>query len=103
MELLFITLGGAIIGLIARYTLPYRHAHGSVLVPAVGASVAAVLWVVLTWAGMKWNAGWIWWITLIGTAIITVGVDLLLGVLRTRSDEQRLHRLTRTGMTAGGV
>jgi hypothetical protein len=59
--------------------------------------------VVLTWAGLKWNAGWIWWITLIGTAVITVGVDLLLGALRTRSDERRLHRLTRTGLSTGGA
>lgn len=98
MELLFITLGGAIIGLIARYTLPYRHTHGSVLVPAIGAGVAAVLWVALTWAGLKWDDGWIWWITLLGTAVVTVAADLLVGRLRTRSDEQRLHRLTKTGV-----
>jgi hypothetical protein len=67
MELLFITLGGAVIGLLARYTLPYRHAHGSVLIPAVGAGAAAALWVALTWLGLKWNGGWIWWVTLVGT------------------------------------
>ncbi|QDZ14358.1 hypothetical protein [Humibacter ginsenosidimutans] len=103
MELLFITLGGAIIGLIARYTLPYRHSHGAVLIPALGAGVAAAVWVILTWVGMKWDGGWIWWITLIVTAIVSVGVDLLLGGLRTRSDEQRLHRLTRTGVSATGA
>jgi len=103
MELLFITLGGAVIGLLARYTLPYRHAHGSVLVPAVGAGVAAALWVALTWLGLKWNGGWIWWITLVGTAIITVAVDLTLGALRTRGDDRRLHRLTRTGLPSTGA
>lgn len=103
MELLFITLGGAIIGLVARYALPYRHAHGSVLIPAVGAGVAAALWVGLTWAGMKWNGGWIWWITIIATAVITVAVDLLLGGLRTRADDSRLHRLSRTGIPSTGL
>ena len=103
MELLFITLGGAIIGLIARYTLPYRHEHGSVLIPAVGAVVSAALWVGLTWAGFKWNAGWIWWITIIGTAIITVGVDLLFGTLRNRADDSRLRRLTHTGVPSTGA
>ncbi|MHA7986149.1 hypothetical protein ACX9R5_10100 [Rathayibacter sp. CAU 1779] len=103
MELLFITLGGAIIGLIARYVLPYRHSHGSVLIPGLGAISAAVLWVALTWAGMKWNGGWIWWITLVGTAVIAVGVDLLLGTLRTRGDERRLHQLTRTGIPTTGA
>jgi len=103
MELLFITLGGAIIGLIARYALPYRHAHGSVLVPAFGAGFAAALWVALTWAGLKWNGGWIWWITLIATAVVTVGIDLLLGAVRTRGDERRLHRLTRSGVSSAGA
>ena len=103
MELLFISLAGAIIGLIARYTLPYRHAHGSVLVPAIGAGAAAVLWVGLTWAGMKWNGGWIWWIAIVATVIVTVGLDLLFGALRTRADTSRLHRLTRTGIPSTGV
>ncbi len=98
MELLFITLGGAVIGLIARYSLPHRHAHGSVLIPALGAGLAAALWVALTWAGLKWDGGWIWWITLVGTAVFTAVVDLLLGSLRVRADERRLHRLTRTGV-----
>ncbi|MGA0566525.1 hypothetical protein ACO2Q7_04275 [Rathayibacter sp. KR2-224] len=98
MELLFITLGGAIVGLIARYTLPHRHAHGSVLVPAFGAGVAAALWVALTWIGLKWNGGWIWWITLVGTIIVTVVVDLLIGNLRSRGDKQRLERYTRAGV-----
>jgi len=103
MELLFITLAGAIIGLLARYTLPHRHTHGSVLVPAVGAVVAAAGWVALTWLGMKWDGGWIWWFTLIGTAVIAVAADLLLGSLRARGDEKRLHHLTRTGLTAAGA
>lgn len=95
MELLFIGLGGAIIGLIARYTLPYRHRHGAVLIPALGAAVAALLWEALTWAGLKWNGGWIWWITLIATGIIAFGIDLLLGVLRKRNDERLLHTLSK--------
>lgn len=100
MELLFISLAGAIIGMIARYVLPYRHAHGSVVIPAVGAGVAAAIWVALTWAGMKWDGGWIWWFTLLGTAAVTAGVDLLIGGLRTRADRRRLHEFTRTGVPA---
>jgi hypothetical protein len=41
MELLFVTLGGVILGLIARYVLPHRHVHGVVLIPAIGAAAAA--------------------------------------------------------------
>jgi hypothetical protein len=95
MELLFITLGGAIIGLIARYALPYRHAHGSVLVPAFGAGFAAALWVALTWAGLKWNGGWIWWITLVGTAVVVAVADLVIGRVREQHDEKLLHTLAK--------
>jgi hypothetical protein len=98
MELLFVTLGGCIIGLLARYTLPHRHLHGSVLVPAFGAGLAAALWVALTWAGLKWNGGWIWWITILGTAVFSFGFDLVLGALRSRRDERDLETLTRTGV-----
>jgi len=100
MELMFITLGGAIIGLAARYALPHRHRHGAVLIPALGAAVAAAIWVALTWAGMKWNGGWIWWITLIATALIAVAVDLALGSMRTRGDDRLLHALSKGAANA---
>ena len=95
MELLFVVLGGAILGLGARYLLPRRHTHGAVLVPALGAAAASVLWVALTWAGLKWDGGWIWWITLVGTAAIVAVTDLVLGRVRTVSDERLLHELSR--------
>ncbi|CAD6001615.1 hypothetical protein [Agreia sp. COWG] len=86
MELLFITLGGAILGLIARSVFPNRDTHGVVLMPAVGAGVAAVLWVALTWAGLAWDGGWIWVITLVVTGIVVAVVDPVIGVYRERAD-----------------
>ena len=95
MELLFVVLGGAIIGLAGRYLLPNRHTHGSVLMPAIGVASASVLWVALTWAGLKWDGGWIWWITLLGTALIVAVADLLIGRLRAESDDRMLHALAK--------
>ncbi|MEO8906803.1 MAG: hypothetical protein ABI310_01880 [Microbacteriaceae bacterium] len=95
MELLFISLAGAVIGLIARYVLPERHRHGSVLIPAIGTALAAVVWVALTWAGLKWNGGWIWTITLGVTIILTFAVGLLVGELRKRSDNALLRSLSK--------
>ena len=95
MELLFVALAGAILGLGARYLLPNRHTHGSVLIPALGVSVACVLWVALTWAGLKWDGGWIWWITLLGTALIVAVTDLVVGRVRAASDERMLHTLAK--------
>ena len=95
MELLFIALGGAILGLGARYFLPNRHTHGAVLIPAIGVIAASVLWVALTWAGLKWNGGWIWWITLVGTAVVVTVVDLVVGRVRTSRDDRLLAQLTK--------
>jgi hypothetical protein len=98
VELLFVALGGAILGLGARYFLPGRHTHGSVLVPAIGVMVASALWVALTWAGLKWDGGWIWWISLGGTAVVVTIADLLIGRIRKTSDERLLATLTKGAM-----
>jgi hypothetical protein len=100
MELLFVALGGAILGLAARYALPRRLTHGSVLVPAVGTCVAALVWVALTWLGWAWDGGWIWWVSLILAGIAAVVVDLLLGKRREAADLEMLHTITKTGRTA---
>lgn len=99
MELLFVALAGAVIGLAARYLLPGRHTHGSALMPAIGVSLACILWVALTWAGLKWDGGWIWWITLLGTAVVVTAVDLVIGRVRTAHDEKLLHTLSRGAVT----
>ncbi|NEN06842.1 hypothetical protein G3T36_13315 [Diaminobutyricibacter tongyongensis] len=95
MELLFITLAGAIIGLAARYLLPHRHTHGSALMPAIGVIASAVLWEGLTWAGLKWDGGWIWVITLLGTTAIVVVTDLVVGRVRTTHDAKLLATLSK--------
>lgn len=100
MELLFVALGGALLGLAARYALPRRHTHGSVLVPAVGTGVAALVWVALTWLGWAWDGGWIWWVSFAAAAIAAVLVDIRLGTRRESADLAMLHRITKTGQVA---
>ncbi|HEU4756921.1 MAG TPA: hypothetical protein VFS72_09690 [Agromyces sp.] len=98
MELLFVTLGGAILGLAARYALPRRHTHGVVLVPAVGAAVAAVAWVALTWLGLPWDGGWIWVISLVVAGAAAAGTALLIGPRRERQDAEAFARLAKFGL-----
>jgi hypothetical protein len=95
VELLFIALGGAVLGIAARYALPGRMKHGAVLVPVIGTMVASVVWVALTWLGMPWDGGWIWWVTLGVTALASVAADLALVRTRTAGDERMLHTLIR--------
>lgn len=93
MELLFITLFGVVLGLAARYSLPHRHLHGSILVPALGGVVAAVVWVALTWAGLSWDGGLIWVLALVVAAGAVVLADLALGRARARRDDASLEAM----------
>lgn len=95
MELLFVMLGGAILGLASRYSVPRRDTHGALLVPAAGAVAAAVAWAALTWLGWKFDGGWIWVVSLIAAAISAVLASVLLGRTRTARDTQLLTRLSR--------
>ncbi|HEU5222166.1 MAG TPA: hypothetical protein VFU07_00595 [Candidatus Lumbricidophila sp.] len=100
MELIFIVVMGAIIGAVARYALPHRETHGSALLPLLGTAVSAVLWVALTWAGLKWNGGWIWLATLVGTAVIAFVFTRLLAQSRVHADSQLLERYMKHGVPA---
>jgi phosphotransferase system glucose/maltose/N-acetylglucosamine-specific IIC component len=97
MELFFVALGGAVLGLAARYLLPRRTTQGWVLVPAIGTAVASVVWVALTWLGWKWDGGWIWWVALGLAAVAAFTTDIVLSRRRSRSDQRMLHSLMKTG------
>jgi len=90
VELLFVTLFGALIGLVARYALPHRGTHGVLLVPAVGTVAAMAAWVALTWAGLRWDQGVIWIATLGLSALAAAGIDLVLGRRRSAADARAL-------------
>ena len=93
MELLFIVLAGIIMGGAARYLFPLRDTYGVVLMPAVGAITAAIVWEVLTWLGWPYDGGWIWVITLIVTALVVAITPLVLGRARRSHDRAQLSAL----------
>lgn len=93
-------LGGVLLGLAARYALPGRSTHGSVLVPAIGTGVAALAWVSLTWLGLGWDSGWIWLLSFLLSATAAVLADVLLVRRRTRGDVLLLHTLVKAGAPA---
>ena len=95
MELLFVTLGGAILGLAGRYSVPGRETHGALLIPAIGAAAAAAIWAALTWAGWKFDGGWIWTVSLVFSAVVAVLSAILLSRTRKSSDAVLLQQLSR--------
>jgi uncharacterized membrane protein YeaQ/YmgE (transglycosylase-associated protein family) len=97
VELLFAVLGGLICGAIAHVVLPWRSSRGSLLGPAVGGIVAAVVWEALSWAGWKYDGTWIWVLALVGAGVVALVVEWVLGRRRAAADTAYYERIAATG------
>ncbi len=94
MELLFVTVIAAGIGLIVRYTLPERHSHGLLLIPAVATVATAIVWVALLWAGLTFDGTWIWVASLGAAVIASLVAALLLPRRRAEADAALFAQLS---------
>lgn len=94
MELLFVTVIGACLGLIVRYALPDRTTYGILLLPAVSAAATAVVWVALVWAGLTFDGGWIWVAALVASVVSAALVAVLLPRRRAAADVELFERLS---------
>jgi len=95
MELVYVTVIGAAIGLLARYVLPGRRTYGILLLPAAAAAVTATVWVGLVWLGFTFDGGWIWVISLAAAVVTSVAIPLALPRYREAYDERLMHRLAK--------
>ena len=95
MELLFVTVIGAGIGAILRYTLPRRGTYGSLLLPAIGAAAAAIVWVSLVWAGFTFDGTWIWVASIAAAVVAPLVTAIVLPRRRIAADAERLDKLVR--------
>jgi hypothetical protein len=93
MELLFVTVIGAGIGFVVRYTMSGREHHGALLLPAIAGATTAAVWVLLLWAGLTFDGGWIWVISLAAATLVSIGLAILLPKRRVEQDNLMLHRL----------
>jgi|GEM_PF-4875677 len=78
MELLFVALGGLIIGLIVRAIMPGKELSGFTLIPAIATISIIVLWEALTWIGLSYNSFLIWGLSFGITISATFGAALWL-------------------------
>jgi hypothetical protein len=93
VELLFIVLIGVLAGLVGRAVLPRRALLGMLLLPAIGGSAAAIVWVALTWASWRWDGGWIWVATIAAAVLSVAGAGMLIGRARAAEDDRRFAEL----------
>jgi uncharacterized membrane protein YeaQ/YmgE (transglycosylase-associated protein family) len=97
VELLFAVLGGLIAGAVAHVVVPWRSTRGALLGPVVGGVTAAVLWEALTWAGWKYDGTWIWVVALVGSVVVAVVVEWVLGKRRTAADADYYEHIRAQG------
>ena len=97
MEIAFVIVIAAALGLGIRFLVPGWQSHGLLLVPSAAAAAAAAAWAILVWLGFTFDGGWIW--------IISVGVGVAAALLvaflipgrRERADERFFETARRGG------
>jgi len=94
MELLFVIVIAAAIGLIIRYLVPQRGTYGVLLLPAIAAAAASIVWVALLWVGLTFDGTWIWVASLAASGIAALVVALVLPRRRIESDARLLTQLS---------
>ena len=65
MELAFILVYAAILGLVAPYLGLNTKLMGSLVPGAIALVKGALAWAVLTWCGMHYDQAWIWIIVML--------------------------------------
>ena len=95
MELLFVVLLGFCIGLAVRTAIPGHDTYGSALVPSIAAAVSAIVWVILTWVGWKFDGGWIWVVSLVAGGIVALVLALIIPRSRRTNDHELLQQLSK--------
>jgi len=78
MELLFVVLISATIGLVVRGLVRGRDTYGMALLPAVSTAAAAIVWVALLWLGWRFDGTWIWVVSLVvgGLSALVLGLRI---------------------------
>lgn len=94
MELLFVFVLAIGIGLAVRYLLPQRTTHGVLLLPAIAAAVASIVWVGLLWLGWSFDGTWIWVVSLVASGVAALVAGLVLPRRRVASDARLLSQLS---------
>jgi len=94
MELLFVTVIGAGLGLILRYAMPNRGTHGILLLPGISAAATAITWVALLWAGQTFDGTWIWVASLTAAVIAPIVAGILVPRRRAEEDAQLFTKLS---------
>jgi hypothetical protein len=93
--MLFAVLGGLLLGIGVYYVLPGKGTYGAAGLPAVAGAATAVVWAGLTWAGWKFDGGWIWIVALAAGVAASALTGFMLARMRSAADQRMLERLSK--------
>ena len=91
MQILLALIFGAVYGGVLHFLMPGRASRGAALAPMLGAVVAGLAYVVLTWAGVTADNVWLW-VAALGAPIVVVPAVLMV-LTRTRATHDAGERL----------
>jgi uncharacterized membrane protein YeaQ/YmgE (transglycosylase-associated protein family) len=93
MDIVLAIVFGAVVGLVAHFSLPQRATRGAAVAPILGAVVGAAVWTAMTWAGATTADPWIWIASIAVPAVVTFPVVAVLARVRRVRDEHTRDRL----------
>jgi hypothetical protein len=82
----------AILGLVAPYIFVKNQEVGSLLPPAVALAAGSVLWVILTWVGLKYTDAYIWVIVMLAMPAAMIFLSTRIANQRISEREEKLRR-----------
>ncbi|MEY4654977.1 MAG: hypothetical protein ACK5CU_01190 [Rhodoluna sp.] len=88
MEIIFILVYGALLGLMAPYLLSGREQFGALVAPALALVYGFVVWTILTWVGLSYTDYWIWTVTMLGMPVIMILGVRFIRAKRTRDESK---------------
>jgi len=87
MQILLALIIGAVVGVAVHFLAGGRSTRGAALAPFLGAGLAGLVWLILTWAGVGIDSVWLWLSPLIVSWLAWPVVALL--ARRRREHDQR--------------
>lgn len=93
MEVAFLVIYAVILGLVTPYVVGKSEQYGVLVPTTIGLSVGSVLWVILTWIGMKQTEAWIWIIVMLAMPVALWFGARFLRKRRDKVDAETLHTI----------
>jgi len=92
MQILLALIVGAAIGVAVHFLAGGRSTRGSAVAPFLGAGLAGLAWLILTWSGLGIDSVWLWLSPLV-VSWLAWPIVALLARRRRAHDERERSRL----------